>query len=82
MNVLFDSLVNTTAIWKIVAVAVVAGVALVGVYAFSIVSADRFVEKRLAGRTNALEGAVASFGVLVCLGAIALGIYAMATTKK
>ena len=74
---LFGSLVDVSALWKIAAAAVVGGIGLAGVFAFTVVTASRYELDRTERRAGVGNGALAAIGLAICVAGIAVGIYAM-----
>ena len=73
------SLIDTGALLKVIWVSLLAGVGGTAAFSVAIVGATRFVEMRREGRA-AEAGAFALVGAIglgLCLGAIALGLWAI-----
>ena len=73
----FRDYVDPTALWKILAAALFASVLVPSAFAAAIVGQGRREQARASGRSGALGGAMLVTGVLVCVAAIALGIWAL-----
>lgn len=73
----FRDYVDPTALWKILAAALFASVLVPSAFAAAIVGQGRREQARVSGRSGALGGAMLVTGVLICVAAIALGIWAL-----
>jgi hypothetical protein len=71
------SYVDWNALGKIVLVSFAGGAGLVAVYALAIIGAARAEEARERGHTGVVPIALAGLALLVCLGGVALGVWAM-----
>jgi hypothetical protein len=72
-----SSYVDWNALGKIVLVSFAGGAGMVAVYALAIIGAARAEEARERGQTAVLPAVLAGLALLVCLGAVALGVWAM-----
>jgi hypothetical protein len=72
-----SSYVDWNALGKIVLVSFAGGAGVVAVYALAIIGAARAEEARERGQTAVLPAVLAGLALLVCLGAVALGVWAM-----
>jgi nitrate reductase gamma subunit len=72
-----SSYADWNALGKIALVAFAGGAGIVAVYALAILSAARAEEARERGQTAVLPLALAGVALLVCLAAVALGVWAM-----
>ena len=73
------AIVDVSALWKVLLVALCAGVGITALYGQGIVSLERFTEARRAGDTGAVvaSGLVVGLVALVCLGTLVAGFLAM-----
>jgi hypothetical protein len=71
------SYVDWNALGKIVLVSFAGGAGIVAVYALAIIGAARAEEARERGQTAVVPAVLAGLALLVCLGAVALGVWAM-----
>ena len=77
MTTLADSILDATALGKIVAVALAGSITVALAYAVTVVAAAQTVERRHTERAWVPAAALAGLGLAVCVGAAAIGVYAM-----
>jgi len=73
------AIVDVSALWKVLLVALAAGVGITAIYGQGIVRLERLADARRAGHPGAVvaHGLAVALVALVCLGALALGFVAM-----
>jgi hypothetical protein len=73
------AIVDTTALWQTVVVALAAGVGITLVFSIAILGIVRVVELGRDGRTGAATafGTLAALALTACLGAVVLGVIVM-----
>jgi hypothetical protein len=73
------AIVDTTALWQTVVVALAAGVGITLVFSIAILGIVRVVELGRDGRTGAATafGTLAALALAACLGAVVLGVIVM-----
>jgi hypothetical protein len=73
------TIVDTTALWRTVVTAFVAGVGVTFAFSIAILGTARFIDLGRDGRTGAATAfaALAALALIVCAGAIVLGVVVM-----
>ena len=72
-------IVDTTAVWQTIVAALVAGIGVTSVFSIGVFAIARSIELRLDGRMVAAAafGAIAAAALVVCTGAIVVGVIVM-----
>jgi hypothetical protein len=77
MNILASSIIDLGALWKIVAVSILAGAGVVGAFGYVLLGASRYRSNR-GGTHQAGYALLAVLAGGLCLAAVVLGLVAMA----